>query len=143
MGVRSYVPALGRFLTPDPVFGGSANQDPINNYDLDGKKCAGKSQSWISRCKQLKQWAHRSTKNRAIVLNFRNKMAAQRFADYLRDNSNLLKKLQEKIGGWDAASLADLQRRAREKAELPKATPVRCADIATGLGVSVSYRGSP
>jgi RHS repeat-associated protein len=42
MGLRSYVPALGRFLTPDPVKGGSANayyyvdQDPVNGYDLTG-----------------------------------------------------------------------------------------------------------
>ncbi|MDX6635885.1 MAG: hypothetical protein QOF06_2088 [Solirubrobacterales bacterium] len=42
MGIRSYVPSLGRFLTPDPVFGGSANpydyanQDPINDFDLEG-----------------------------------------------------------------------------------------------------------
>ncbi len=49
MGMRSYVPALGRFLTPDPVKGGSANaydyanQDPVNGFDLEGtcssKKC--------------------------------------------------------------------------------------------------------
>jgi RHS repeat-associated protein len=44
MGKRSYVPALGRFLTPDPVPGGSANaydyadQDPVNAFDLGGEK---------------------------------------------------------------------------------------------------------
>ncbi|HEY2477744.1 MAG TPA: LamG-like jellyroll fold domain-containing protein [Solirubrobacterales bacterium] len=44
MGVRSYIPQLGRFLTPDPVSGGSANpydyagQDPVNKLDLRGEK---------------------------------------------------------------------------------------------------------
>ncbi|WP_020519736.1 RHS repeat domain-containing protein [Catelliglobosispora koreensis] len=43
MGVRLYAPSLGRFLSVDPVDGGSANAydycyaDPINCTDLDGK----------------------------------------------------------------------------------------------------------
>ncbi|MGA5699510.1 RHS repeat-associated core domain-containing protein [Peterkaempfera bronchialis] len=43
MGVRLYNPTTGRFLSIDPVPGGSLNayayagQDPVNKYDLDGK----------------------------------------------------------------------------------------------------------
>jgi RHS repeat-associated protein len=43
MGVRTYVPQIGRFLQTDPVEGGSANdydyafQDPVNTNDLDGR----------------------------------------------------------------------------------------------------------
>ncbi|MEU9236117.1 DNRLRE domain-containing protein [Streptomyces subrutilus] len=48
MGVRLYDPAKGRFLSPDPVYGGSANAyeyanaDPVNQQDLDGRI----SKSW-------------------------------------------------------------------------------------------------
>ncbi|HEU6446656.1 MAG TPA: PA14 domain-containing protein [Gaiellaceae bacterium] len=44
MGIRPYDPALGRFLALDPVDGASFNhydyalQDPINLYDLDGRR---------------------------------------------------------------------------------------------------------
>lgn len=42
MGLRSYVPQLGRFLQPDPIAGGSANAyaytfgDPVNSSDPTG-----------------------------------------------------------------------------------------------------------
>ncbi len=62
MGVRSYVPALGRFLTPDPVQGGSANaydyanQDPVNGFDLEGT-CSSKK-----ACAAAKRRARAATK---------------------------------------------------------------------------------
>ncbi|MFJ5712848.1 DNRLRE domain-containing protein [Streptomyces sp. NPDC093105] len=43
MGVRLYNPTTGRFLSTDPVYGGSANSyeytyaDPVNKEDLDGR----------------------------------------------------------------------------------------------------------
>ncbi|GAA0659469.1 hypothetical protein GCM10010193_07930 [Kitasatospora atroaurantiaca] len=43
MGVRLYNPAVGRFLSVDPVYGGNANAyvypaDPVMGYDLDGRQ---------------------------------------------------------------------------------------------------------
>lgn len=44
MGVRSYIPSIGRFTAVDPVLGGSANSydyanaDPVNQLDLDGRQ---------------------------------------------------------------------------------------------------------
>ncbi|WP_407077604.1 DNRLRE domain-containing protein [Streptomyces sp. SCSIO 30461] len=47
MGVRLYNPTTGRFLSIDPVYGGGANAygypaDPVNKYDLDGRKVQAK-----------------------------------------------------------------------------------------------------
>ncbi|MGY0460971.1 ricin-type beta-trefoil lectin domain protein [Kitasatospora sp. cg17-2] len=56
MGVRLYNPTSGRFLSVDPVYGGSANSydyvygDPLGQYDLDGRWCVlGKNKNGSCR----------------------------------------------------------------------------------------------
>ena len=74
MGVRLYSPVLGRFLQTDPVPGGSANaydyvyQDPINNYDLDGRCWGGGDycHPW-KKIKQSAGWAGNQWQHHSIV----------------------------------------------------------------------------
>jgi RHS repeat-associated protein len=53
MGARSYVPEISRFLQPDPIEGGSANEysytygDPINTADPSGEYTVA-TPSWVS-----------------------------------------------------------------------------------------------
>ncbi len=68
MGARSYVPAIGRFLSTDPIAGGSANAydyanaDPVNQFDPSGMEphandydygAGGLAQVWL----HIKMWS--------------------------------------------------------------------------------------
>jgi RHS repeat-associated protein len=87
MGVRSYVPALGRFTSTDPISGGSANsydygyQDPLNELDLDGK-CAFDAdlRPKIITTRKYVYWelCKKKTGKRAGYLRFKNTLRAKK-----------------------------------------------------------------
>ncbi|WP_042437416.1 RHS repeat-associated core domain-containing protein [Streptacidiphilus albus] len=73
MGVRLYNPATGRFLSVDPVPGGSDNGyeygggDPVNHFDLDGRMWGGSwfQQKW--RNPNVRHWVYGVRAAAAVV----------------------------------------------------------------------------
>lgn len=70
MGARLYIPLLGRFLTVDPVEGGTANayvyvNDPVNESDLDGR--AGWFEGIRKNVQNAAKWAWQNRETIALV----------------------------------------------------------------------------
>jgi RHS repeat-associated protein len=143
MGARSYIPSLGRFLTPDPVRGGSANaydyanQDPINGFDLNGEKLCinvGRPNEVCgSKARELKQAAQRANKTGKIVIGFSDKQAAKRVLNYLstQNASRWIRDIGLKEGEIKASQLYALEKKVQHVAEeeaifLPKPSMELC-----------------
>ena len=73
MGVRSYVPAMGRFISMDPMLGGSANAydyanaDPVNTFDLTGTCVRQKCNARKAREREQKRLARLFSRTRHQV----------------------------------------------------------------------------
>jgi RHS repeat-associated protein len=153
MGARSYVPQLGRFLTPDPVRGGSANaydyanQDPVNLFDVSGEyACPGNKKKKNCLGPPTPAAVKKANKTHVIVTHFRTRAAAQRFVHILRANPEWTERLARQAGRWKAAELREVQAKAARATEAarifgppppPKSPsePDYCGNVSEGLGV--------
>ncbi|MFE0627227.1 RHS repeat-associated core domain-containing protein [Streptomyces sp. NPDC058864] len=90
MGVRVYDPGTGRFLQTDPEYGGSRNAyeyaagDPINTFDLDGRKAYVKRTYYRSWGRVItEKWTNSSGLNRTYKATFiLNRLWTNRIAAY-------------------------------------------------------------
>jgi RHS repeat-associated protein len=85
MGVRSYVPAMGRFTSVDPVRGGSANrydytgQEPLARVDLSGLYYC----PWIDHGKHSDSWVTNRPEDEYCKQEHRRAMKGKRPKDWL------------------------------------------------------------
>jgi RHS repeat-associated protein len=119
MGARSYVPSLGRFLTPDPIPGGSANaydyadQDPVNKFDLSGECLNPKH----PECNLgLERATKRANKTGVIRVKFKSRVAAERFRAWFKSTraTAFLERIEAKKKHWEEREIREVLRKVQE-----------------------------
>jgi RHS repeat-associated protein len=127
MGARSYISQLGRFLTPDPVRGGSANpydyadQDPVNMFDLSGENpCPGNSRKKNCLGPPSPQQVRQANRTRVIAAHFTSRAAAQRFVHMMKAAPNFTARLVRQAGEWKAKEIQAVQAKAARANEIAR-----------------------
>jgi RHS repeat-associated protein len=146
MGVRGYVPSLGRFISVDPVTGGSANaydyanQDPINNFDptgerfcagLNGRNCTGNG--WVRRA--VHNANHNKYRILPIILGNRSHLG-----HVLKEAGRVTKRWNNQIAQqerWNQKKASEL-----ERATHGSAGSLSCRSLGIALGSSGAVIGA-
>jgi RHS repeat-associated protein len=145
MGARSYVPKIGRFLSPDPVLGGSANaydyafQDPVNQFDLNGTCGHRGERHGCAEARQLRRAARNANSNSHLILPVVLHCHCTRSKSILEQAEHTVSHWTEPVRHWTAD-------RAREvgSAVSGAASSIPCKQIGIALsavGVGTSSAG--